>query len=461
MSWRTERDPLGEKRVPRDAYFGIQTQRAVENFPISGRPTHPAMVWAMVAVKRSAAETNTKLGRISAQIGRAIVRAAVEAHRGRFDGQFVVDAFQAGAGTSFNMNVNEVLANRAAELLGGERGAYTRVHPNDHVNLGQSTNDAFPTAMRLAMLKRMPELAASLKLLERSLKRKSDQFRKVVKPGRTHLQDAVPIRLGQEFSGYHRAIEKARLRIEEAGGHLRELNIGATAVGTGMNAHPRYQHEVVARLRRNTGLDVRPSRNLFEKTQSLADFVHFSNALKGLAVELIRIANDVRLLSSGPATGLGDIRLPAVQPGSSIMPGKVNPVIAECVDMIGFQVVGNDLTVTLASQAGQLELNVMMPVVARNILESLDILTSGVRVFSSDCVQGIEANEARCREQVERSSALATVLAPRIGYAKAAELAKEAVAGGRTIRELVVEKGLLEPEEADRVLDPLKLTGGG
>ncbi|MEE9613978.1 MAG: aspartate ammonia-lyase [Thermodesulfobacteriota bacterium] len=457
---RIESDPLGEKAVPRGAYYGVQTERARENFDISGIPPRRELIIATAMIKRAAAEVNSELGLLSKKTARAIIRATDEIIRGGLHREFVVDVFQAGAGTSHNMNANEVIANRATELLGGRRGDYTVVHPNDHVNMAQSTNDTFPTAMKLSALMLSGGLTESLSGLERELKRKGRAFGRVIKSARTHLRDAVPITLGQEFASYAECIKKRRTRITEATGALKTLGIGGSAAGTGLNTHPRYRRMVVRALSRSSGIrGLKPAPDTVEAMNSMAPFVDLSGALRALAVELIRIANDLRLLSSGPRTGLSEITLPAVQPGSSIMPGKANPVMAEMLNMVSFQVVGNDLTIAMASQAGQLELNVMMPVISHNLLQSMDILTGGMRAFTERCVTGIEADRERCREYFERSIGLATVLNPIIGYGNAATVARAAVERGVTLRELIAEKGLLSEEELDRLLDPATVTG--
>ena len=455
---RTQHDSLGEVAVPESAYYGAQTARAVENFPISDMVAHPEMVRAIALVKRAAAETNMALGELEPRLGQAIVQAAQEVADGRWREHFVIDVFQAGAGTSFNMNANEVIANRANEILGGKLGDNAPVHPNDHVNMAQSTNDVYPTSMRVAALFLVQRLLPVLGDLERALNDKAREFDHIVKAGRTHMQDAVPVRLGQEFAAYAAAVGRGARRIEQSAESLKELNIGATAAGTGLNSHPLYRDEVVRRLSELTGFDLRPAANLQEQTQSTISFADVSGALKLLALELIRIANDLRLMSSGPRTGLGEINLPPVQPGSSIMPGKVNPVMAEVLDMVCFQVVGNDLTIAMATQAGQLELNVMMPVINFDLLMSLEILRNVVRVFTDRCVVGITANEERNRQLVEESSALATALNPYIGYEAAAKVSQEAVRTGKTIRQLVLEKGLLSPEDLEKVLDPVGMT---
>lgn len=454
---RMERDSLGEREVPEEAYYGIQTLRALENFPISGILPESRFIWASAAVKRAAAEANMAVGQLDSRIGQAIVQAAQEVIDGHWRDQFVVDVFQAGAGTSHNMNANEVLANRAIEILGGRKGDYGLVHPNDHVNMAQSTNDVFPTAMRLAALSLLEDLYVSLEKLEAALAEKGAEFLAVVKSGRTHLQDAVPVTLGQEFRAYAASIGRGLLRIRETARNLLSLSIGATAAGTGLNAHPLYRPKVIERLRGLTGFDLQGAGDIMEATQSTADFAYVSSALKSLALDLIRIANDLRLMSSGPSTGLGEINLPAVQPGSSIMPGKVNPVIAEVTDMVCFQVVGNDLTIAMATQAGQFELNVMMPVISHNLLQSIQILKNVVAVLADRCVSGVTANAEHCRELAEKSLGMATVLNPYIGYERAAMVAREAQVTGRTIREIVIEQGLLSREDLERVFDPARM----
>ncbi len=461
MGSRIEKDTLGTVEVPANAYFGAQTARAIVNFPISGLKPHPMLVWATLVIKNCAARANMATGRLDRQIGEAIVAAAEEALSGRFDDHFVVDPFQAGAGTSHNMNVNEVLANRAEELLGGDRGEYARVHPNDHVNMAQSTNDVFPTAMRLASLKMHSLLRPELERLRESLHGKGREFDRILKSGRTHLQDAVPIRLGQEFEAYAVALNKNILALERCLDGLYELGIGGTAVGTGLNAEPRYIELVVAEIGKMTGFPVFSASNLVETTHNMDPFVNLSSALKGLAINLVRIVNDLRLLSSGPMTGLNEINLPPVQPGSSIMPGKVNPVVPEMVDMVSFQVIGADTAVTLAAQAGQLELNVMMPVIIYNLLFSMEILKNAVFKLSESCVEGITANVNRCTEYMERSVGMVTVLAPYIGYAAAAEVAKESVRTGRSSKEIIISRELLSPEALAEIIDPYPLTNPG
>jgi aspartate ammonia-lyase len=461
MTFRTERDPLGELNVPADAYYGVQTARAVENFRISDLRAPADLVTATILIKKAAAESNRDLGRLDAEIASAIVSAADEILSGRLRDQFVVDAYQAGAGTSHNMNANEVLANRAGELLGEARGTYQRIHPNDHVNMGQSTNDVFPAATRLALLLGHGRLVHGAHALAESLERKSVEFADILKTGRTHLQDAVPLTLGQEFGGYAACIRRGADDVDHAATQLLELNVGATAVGTGLNAGDDYRLRVVEYLTRYTGLGLWPADNLFRVTQSMGDVLAYSSAMRRLAVELSKIANDLRLLSMGPRAGLSEIALPAVQPGSSIMPGKVNPSIPEMVNQVCFQVIGCDTTVALACEAGQLELNVMMPVIAWNALHSSTILHHAMDTLRLRTVDGIVADAARARELLDRSTATATALSPYIGYAATAEIAKEAVKSGKTIRELVLGRGLLDEKRLDEVLSVEAMTRAG
>jgi aspartate ammonia-lyase len=461
MKYRTERDPLGEMQVPADAYYGVQTMRAVENFPISGLTAAPELIVATVQIKRAAAAANKTLGRLDGEVADAIVSAADDVLAGGLREQFVVDVYQAGAGTSHNMNTNEVLANRAAERLGAARGEYTRVHPNDHVNMGQSTNDVFPTATRLAILSMGPALLASARLLADGLEKKSREFADLLKVGRTHLQDAVPLTLGQEFSGYAANVAHAADRLEQAADQLLELNLGATALGTGLNGGDDYTQLAVKNLAAYTGLAVRPAANAFRVTQSMGDVLAWSGALRRLAVEVNKVASDLRLLSSGPRAGLAEIRLPAVQPGSSIMPGKVNPSIPEMVNQVCYQVYGCDSAIHAAADAGQLELNVMMPVIAWNAIHASRILRQAMRVFHDRCVSGIEADRERCRELLDRSTAVATALSPHIGYAATADIAKTAVRTGRSVGEIVRERGLLSDGELDRILSAEAMTTPG
>lgn len=459
--YRIEKDSLGDVQVPGEALFGAQTARAIRNFPITGLRPHPTMVKATVLVKRAAAETNRDLGVLDAERANAIMAAADQVLAGEYLDQWRVDPIQAGAGTSHNMNTNEVLANLANEDLGGKRGEYRPVHPNDHVNMAQSTNDVFPTAMRIAALLELRLLYPELERLQKAFADKGTEFDRIIKSGRTHLQDAVPIRLGQEFTAYSITLGKMRRKIEHAAESLLELNIGATAAGTGLNSDPRYQVAVVKKLSELTGLPLQPAGHLVEMTQTQYAMAEAHGALKLLALELTRIANDLRLMSSGPQTGLAEIILPPVQPGSSIMPGKVNPVMAEMLNMACFQVIGNDTTITMAVQAGQLELNVMMPVMAFDMLMSIDILMNSMRVFAEFCVEGITADEDRCRQYVENSMGLVTALNPHIGYSASAKVAQENYRTGRPIRDIVRDMGVLSDEQLEEILDPVAMTEPG
>lgn len=461
VDYRVEKDSLGEKQVPMDAYYGVQTLRAMENFPISGLRPKPRFIDAVVMIKKAAARVNSDLGLLEKKKADAIVQACDEILSGKLRDQFVVDVYQAGAGTSHNMNANEVIANRAIEILGGEKGNYSVVHPNDHVNMAQSTNDVIPTAIRIGALLLLRDLLPALEKLEKAFQQKSIEFDHVIKSARTHLQDAVPIRLGQEFGAYAANVRRHYKSIQQSAEGLKELGIGGTAAGTGLNAHPEYRPRMVAVLSSDLGFDFRMAEDYFEAMQSMAPAVEVSGALRNYAQDLIRIANDLRLLSSGPKTGLYEIQLPPVQPGSSIMPGKVNPSIPEMVDMVGFQVIGCDLTVTLAAQAGQLDLNVMMPVIAFNLFHSIEILTTSSNVLAEKTVAGIIANEELCRQYAERSMSVVTVLTPHIGYAKAAEIAKEYLASEKSIRDILREKKLFSPEQLDKILDLWKMTEPG
>ena len=452
MTTRTERDPLGERTVPADAYYGIQTARAIENFPISGLRAPSLLVDATMLVKKAAAYANVTLGRLDSRVGTAIAQAADEILAGRFRDQFVVDVYQAGAGTSHNMNANEVLANRAAELLGGVRGDYRLVHPNDHVNMGQSTNDVYPTATRLALLLGHNDLLVTARALATALNVKAREFDRVLKVGRTHLQDAVPMTLGQEFSGFAACIDHSAGALDRTSSQLYELNLGATAVGTGLNAGDDYTSLAIGHLSRLTALTLKPAQNRFRLTQSMGDVLAYSAGMRRLAVELGKVASDLRLLSMGPRAGISEIALPAVQPGSSIMPGKVNPSIPEMVNQVCFQVIGCDVTVCVAAEAGQLELNVMMPVIAWNTLHTSTILRNAMTAFRVRCVEGITADAERSRELLDRSTAVATALSPYLGYAQTAEIAKASVESGRPIRELVLERGLMDAGQLDRIL---------
>ncbi len=460
--YRIEKDSLGEMQVPADALYAAQTQRAVLNFPISGMRPYPAFVWSMAIIKRAAAEVNQDLGLLDATLAKAIIQAAQEVIDGQHREFFMVDPFQAGAGTSHNMNTNEVIANRANQILGFALDDPKKpVSPNDHVNMAQSTNDTIPTAIRLGCLWRIHELLATIDSLADALQQKAHEFDGIVKSGRTHLQDAVPVRLGQEFGAYARAVSYDRERIMVAADRLRRLGIGGTATGSGLNAHPEYHPRMVVRLSALIGQELRSSGDLFESMQSMADAADFSGSLRTLCITLTRIANDLRMLSSGPTTGLDEIRLPAVQPGSSIMPGKVNPVLAEMLNMVCFHIQGCDHCVTLAAQAGQLELNVMMPIIAHNLFEMMQVLNGAIKAFTEKCVLGITANPEKATGWLARNPILVTALNSRIGYLNGAAVAKESLATGKTIKEVVVEKGLLKPEEVDELLDTRVMTEGG
>ena len=457
-STRTEKDSLGTREIAGDRYYGIQTTRALENYPISGMRAHPALIRAFGMVKEAAAEANRELGLVDTKIADAIIQAAKEVQQGKWNSEFVVDVFQAGAGVSFHMNTNEVIANRGVEFLGGELGDYSKVHPNDHVNYGQSTNDVFPTGMRLATLLELETLYPVLDSLVSALEKKGKEFHDILKSGRTHMQDAVPMRLGQEFAAYAGAVRRAEDAIRASAELLRELGLGGSAVGTGINTHPDYREKAIKNLAGISGQKLLPANDMRYAMQSNLPMAAVSSALRNLALEVIRISNDLRLLSSGPNTGFAEINLPALQPGSSIMPGKINPVIPELAAMVSFQVIGNDVAVAMAVQAGQLELNVMMPTMAYSVLQSITILTNMLRQFTDKCVSGITANANRCNFYVQATVSLATALNPYLGYAKAADIAKEAVATGRSIIEIAREKKLLSEKEINEILDPLRMT---
>jgi len=460
--FRIEKDSLGQVQVPASAYYGAQTQRAVDNFPISGMKPYPAFVWSMALIKRAAAEVNLDLGLLDEKLAKPIMQAADEVLAGKLADQFVVDPFQAGAGTSHNMNLNEVISNRANEILGfALEDPKKSVHPNDHVNMAQSTNDTIPTAIRLGALWRLDELVASLRRLADAFNQKAKDWDEIVKSGRTHLQDAVPIRLGQEFGAYGKALERDIEKINQAAEGLRRLGIGGTANGTGLNAHAEYHARMVKKLSELSGLKLYESDNLFESMQSHQDAVFFSGAIRTAAQDLIRIANDIRLLSSGPTTGFAEITCPPVQPGSSIMPGKVNPVMAEMLDMAMFHVLGGDFTVMMAAQAGQLELNVMMPIIAHNLFEMEQIMIGAVNAFTDKCIVGLVVNRERAEGWLLKNPILVTALNPIIGYQKGAEVAKKSLAENRSLLEIVVELGYMSEEDARKALDARTMTEGG
>ena len=454
--------PWGLLASQADALWGAQTQHAIENFQVSFLKPHPEFVRAVVQIKKAAARVHAQVGWLDMKKAKAIIRACDEVLRGKYLDQFVVDVYQAGAGTSHNMNTNEVLANRAIEILGGKRGDYRLVHPNDHVNMGQSTNDVIPTAIRLSGLLLVRDFLPVLEKLTETFFRKGKEFQRVFKSGRTHLQDAAPITLGQEFTAYGESLRRHQARIQTASKDLEELGIGGSAVGSGLNTHKSYPSRMVKLLSEQTGLKLKRHPNFFEAMQSMAPSVSLSGALRNLALDLIRIANDFRLMTSGPTTGFGEIQLPAMQPGSSIMPGKVNPVMAECLNMVCYQVLGFDATIAMAAQAGQLELNVMMPVIAYNQNQSLILMTNMLKIFERKCVRGIKADKARCLAFAEMSVSIATALNPVIGYEKAADAVKTALREGKTIKQVVLEKKLMNEAkyrdvvQLEKIVDPHK-----
>ncbi|TEB10694.1 aspartate ammonia-lyase [Pelotomaculum propionicicum] len=461
MEYRVEKDLLGELKVPRDAYYGIHTVRAVGNFKVSGIMTNPALIRAIAQVKQAAAMANMSAGLLERRPGEAIVRAAGEVAAGRFAGQFIVDALQGGAGTSTNMNVNEVIANRAIELLGGAKGDYSLVHPLEHVNMSQSTNDVYPTALRIAAIGMVIELSETLADLQSALQDKEALFAGILKLGRTEMQDAVPVTLGQEFSAFAEAVARDRWRLYKVEERLRQVNLGGTAVGTGLNANPKYIFTVIEELRSITGIGLARSENMIDLTQNADVFVEISGLLKAAAVNLAKIAGDLRLLSSGPLGGLAEIRLPRVQAGSSIMPGKVNPVIPEMVTQVAFQVMGNDQVIAAAAAGGQLELNAFMPLIAHNLLSSLEMLIKAVNLFTEKCVKDIEADEERCKRWLEESYGFITALAPHLGYDQASELVKRAYREKKNLRQLIMESGLYTGEELEALFTPGELTRPG
>ncbi len=460
QSFRIEHDLIGDRQVAADAYYGVHTLRALENFPISGTPIsiYPDLVGALACAKQAAAMVNRELGLLDDERAEAIVRACEEIRGGALLDQFVVDVIQGGAGTSTNMNANEVIANRALELLGARKGEYARLHPLDHVNLSQSTNDVYPTAVKVALQFGIRRLLVEMSALRLQFELKAAEFSDVLKIGRTQLQDAVPMTLGQEFSTYAVMLQEDESRIGEAASLIREVNLGATAIGTGINAHPEYAERVTRTLSQIAGVNLLVSPNLIEATQDAGSFVQLSGVLKRVAVKLSKICNDLRLLSSGPRAGIGEINLPAVQAGSSIMPGKVNPVIPEVVNQIAFEVIGNDITVTMAAEGGQLQLNAFEPIIAHSLFKSLSHLAAGCRVLGERCVAGITANRARARRLLDDSTALVTALNPYIGYARSSAIAQEALATGRRVYDLVLEKKLMTREDLDAILRPEVLT---
>ncbi|GGN50940.1 aspartate ammonia-lyase [Oceanobacillus indicireducens] len=461
MEVRVEKDFLGEVEIPDTAYYGVQSVRARDNFPITGYKTDVTLIRAIGFVKKAAAMTNAELGQLDKQLAEAIVTASEEIISGKFDDQFIVDPIQGGAGTSFNMNANEIIANRALELLGEKKGNYSIISPNSHVNMAQSTNDVFPTSVNIALIERLHHLVDKIAKLVDALKSKSEEFDNVIKMGRTHLQDAVPIRLGQEFIGYHSVIDRDLERISKSIKGLRSINLGGTSVGTGLNALPEYTEKAVDYLAELTGFELKSSESLIDATQNTDVYTEVSGMLKIHALNISKVANDLRLMSSGPTAGLGEINLPARQSGSSIMPGKVNPVICEVISQVAYQVVGNDATIGMAAENGQLELNVMKPVLVFNLLESISILENGIQIFKEYAIEGMTANIEHCRNMVERSISLVTAINPYVGYEKATEVARIAIETNRPIREICIKNGILTEKEVDTILDLNNLTSPG
>ena len=461
MEFRVEKDSIGTKDVPENVYYGVQSLRAAENFHITGLNMHPEIINSLAYIKKVAAITNCEAGLLDKRRTQAIVQACDEILEGKFREDFIVDPIQGGAGTSLNMNANEVIANRAIEILGGKKGDYSVVNPNDHVNCGQSTNDVIPTAGKMTSLRLLKKLKKQLLRLHSALEQKADEFDSIIKMGRTQLQDAVPIRLGQEFKAYSVAILRDLNRMDKAMDEMRTLNMGGTAVGTGLNADESYLRRIVPNLSEISGMDLVQAYDLIDATQNLDSFVAVSGAVKACAVTLSKIANDLRLMSSGPRAGFGEINLPAKQNGSSIMPGKVNPVIPEVVNQVAFNAIGNDMTITMAAEAGQLELNAFEPIIFYCLFQSIDTIAYAVNTFVDNCVIGITANETRCRYFVENSVGIITAICPYVGYQKAAEIAKEAIKTGESVRKLIIEKGLLTKEQMDEIMDPVQMTEPG
>ncbi len=459
--YRSEHDSVGERAVPKDVYYGVQSLRAAENFPITGLAMHPELINSIAEIKKASAITNYEIGLLEKRVADAIVAACEEIAAGKLHEAFIVDPIQGGAGTSLNMNANEVIANRAIELLGGEKGDYRLVNPNDHVNYGQSTNDVFPSAGKLAVLKLLVRAQIQLERLYQALVEKAEEFDGVIKMGRTQMQDAVPIRLGQEFRAYSEAVRRDIARFERAKDEMRCLNMGGTAIGTGINADEQYLRRIVPNLSKVTGLSLVQAFNLIDATQNLDEFVAVSGAVKTCAVNLSKMSNDLRLMSSGPRCGFGEINLPPRQNGSSIMPGKVNPVIPEVVNQVAFNIIGNDMTVTMAAEAGQLELNAFEPIIFYNLIQSVETLTYAVHTLVDYCIVGITANRERCRDMVEHSVGIITALCPHVGYEKAAEMAKRAIETGAPVRRLILEEGLLDEASLDKILDPYSMTEPG
>lgn len=460
-SFRVDKDSLGEVKVPSDAYYGPFSSRAKEMYRVTGQPAHPSLVRAFVMIKRSAALANKELKALDAQKADAIVKACDEILAGKLRDQFVVEAVNSGAGTAFNMNTNEVIANRALEILGKSKGEYETISPNDHVNMSQSSNDTFPTAMHIAILLNMADADAAVTILVKSLRKKAQEFQDVVKIGRTHLMDAIPVTLGAEFEEYAYSIERAQRRMREEMDGLREVGLGGTAVGTGANTPRGYRELAIRHLSEVSGLQLRPSGNMFYSLQSKLDVASCSSALRNLAIELTKMANDIRLMASGPTAGFAEVLIPAVHAGSSIMPGKVNPSLAECLNMICFNVMGNDVAVAMAAQAGQFELNVMLPGMLKCVLDSTDMLKNFLPTFAAHMIDGLQANRERLESYIDKSPVLVTLLNPYIGYLKAAEIYKEALKTNRSIKELVLEKKLMTKEDLEKALSKENILGGG
>lgn len=461
MNFRIESDSIGAKKVPMDAYYGVQTLRASENFHITGLKIHKDFIISIVQIKKAAALSNEIAGLLDEKIGNAIIKACDEIIKGNLMDQFIVDPIQGGAGTSVNMNANEVIANRAIEILNGDKGNYKIVHPNDHVNMGQSTNDVYPTAGKITALKLLQKTIEQLTNLDKSLVIKAEEFNDVLKMGRTQLQDAVPIRLGQEFKAYSSVVKRDISRLEKVEDELTKLNIGGTAIGTGINADAKYFNSIASVLSKVTGLKLRQADDLIDATQNLDGFVSVSSAIKTCAVSLSKIANDLRLLSSGPRTGFEEINLPPKQNGSSIMPGKVNPVIPEVMSQVAFNIIGNDITITMAAEAGQLELNAFEPVLFFNLFESIETLTNGIKTFNENCISGITANRERCRDLVDNSVGIITAINPYIGYERAAKIAKTSLKTGEPVKKIILKEGILKESELDDILDPENMTKPG
>ncbi len=457
MNYRTEKDVMGEIKVPANSYYGSFTERARINFQISGIKAHKEFLVSLATIKKAAALANMELKQLDDKLGNAIVKAADEVINGKFDTYFILDVYQAGAGTPFNMNCNEIIANRATEILGGTLGQYI-VNPNNHVNMAQSTNDVIPTAAKTAILSMLESLTLEAEMLKDSLRKKAEEFKEILKVGRTHWEDAVPVTLGQEFESYAVAIEKDIERIISSSRELNELGIGGTAIGTGITTHPKFHEAIIKHLKELTNIDLKTSRNLLEQTQNYNCFVSFSSSLKMLAIDLIRISNNLSILNSGPKAGIAEIMLPDVEPGSSIMPGKINPSIPECILMVCFDVLGKDKAVESAAQYSILELNVMCPIIAYNILQSMKILTNSLKMFREFCITGIEANKERCLELLHKSTAIATALNPYLGYQVVSKIVKEALKGNSTIKETILKYNLIEEEDLDRILSPEEMT---